>query len=450
MQRQVRCIGTGLDIDHQIIGAPVLHGNGSNIGSRTANNQEVGADADDTHSDHGSRNSNRQLFAFATLFLLRCSGGWGSGGYLFGRVRGVGCRKGRHIRQLRELAEQRVFRRILRRGRCDLDILFTALHGGVRHEAGNKLLVHLVRFRKLYRLHFLIHGIGMDNVLRVQQQRRHNQRVRDVVALHIEDQVLHKVLRRLVAVLRQEGTGLHNDFCQLVIAVQRRRQRFAGNPQFVGGLGRGFLIFKGTVVAVENPVQHHANRININGGVERIENIGHFRCCVLRYHPFRHGAVFELRNFGHTQVAQHKAVETVEIDVFRFDIPVNQSVGPQIAEGRTQVQSQIQGLQMGHGVFRQIFHQRLPFFRQQIQIVTDAVLFFTDLIVQVCCKIGAAPQHIQLRQLGAVILDELLKVFFCLFLILSRTGEVQGLHLGLGLGHGNPFQNVFLTVQRAA
>ena len=133
-----------------------------------------------------------------------------------------------------------------------------------------------------------------------------DERIVELVALHVLDQRVLELLRRLVPVLWLEGAGLENNLGNFVVRVHRDGERLARDSAAVGGLCRRVFVLKGRVVAVEDPVENEAHGIDIRRRLDRAEQTEQLRRGVGAEHALGHGAVFEIVDFRDAEVSEQK------------------------------------------------------------------------------------------------------------------------------------------------
>ena len=248
-------------------------------------------------------------------------------------------------------------------GRRDLNrfihIRFRSRAGKVRGEALAEILVQSVGVGHA-------HGRILGGFLRCfRGQRlggsddgRHNQGVGDLVALHIQGDGLLELLGRLVAVLLLEGAGLQNDARQLVVGVDGRGQGLTGHAQLIRHGLPGVLVLKGTVVAVVDAVEHHAQRVQVNGGVGRGGDVGQLRRGVDTDVILGKTGVFHVLQGHQTQITQQETARGHQVDVFGLDVPEEITGLTAGGNGITQIQGEVDGPEIGDGAHGKVVAQR--------------------------------------------------------------------------------------------
>ena len=104
---------------------------------------------------------------------------------------------------------------------------------------------------------------GLRFLLVFLAQRRHQELIGDLVALHVQRQRLLELGRGAVALLRLQAAGHGDDLRQLVVCVHRRGQGPGLLPLGRRLLRRRLFILKGQMVAVEDVEQEHAQGIDV-------------------------------------------------------------------------------------------------------------------------------------------------------------------------------------------
>ena len=137
-------------------------------------------------------------------------------------------------------------------------------HLRVRREILLEVLGHRLAVRELHRL-----DLAGD--------RRDDQRVVRLVALHVLDQGLLHLVRVLIAVFWLEGARFVDDLCHLIVGVHRRGQILARDAELVRRLGRRALIFKRRVVAVVDAVEDQAHGVDVRRWFDRSDEAEQLR-----------------------------------------------------------------------------------------------------------------------------------------------------------------------------
>ena len=180
-------------------------------------------------------------------------------------------------------------------------------------------VVEHLRIRREIFLEILRHGLGIRKLdgldlfflrevdrLVLARDGGNDERIVELVALHVLDQRVLELLRRLIPVLWLEGAGLEDDLGNFVVRVHWDGERLARDSAAVGGLCRRVFVLKGRVVAVEDPVENEAYGIDICCRLDRAEQTEQLRRRVGAEHALGHRAVFEIVNFCDTEVAEQE------------------------------------------------------------------------------------------------------------------------------------------------
>ena len=224
----------GIDLHGQIVRAGVHKGDLVDVQIAGRNDEEVDRRADAGNQQQAAQRDGKPAALFAALFgragiIQRCV-------VFFIRLQRPG--DAIALRVLLRFFMDRVDERVE--------------HLRVRREVLLEILGQRIGVCKLHRLNFFL--LRQIDRLVLTRDRGNNQRVVDLVALHVLDQCVLQFLRALVAVGRLEGTRLENDFGNLVVRVHRNRERLAGDSAAIRCLRGRVFVLKGRVVAVENPV----------------------------------------------------------------------------------------------------------------------------------------------------------------------------------------------------
>ena len=135
-----------------------------------------------------------------------------------------------------------------------------------------------------------------------------------------------------------------------------------------------------------------------------------------------------------------------DIDIGGPQVRIQVTSVPADGQGGTQIQTQIDSAEMGHGIATHILIQGLAVAAQQVNLVTQMILLLGyDLPVLVgyeALKLGEL-----LEQLGFPddSVGELLEIVHGSGGVFICTGQQQGIQLDLGCGNGNDFYYVFFV-----
>ena len=151
----------------------------------------------------------------------------------------------------------------------------------------------------------------------------------------------------LVALIRGESAGFHNDHLQFLTAIHRRREVLSGEAavrRFLPLGGSGDSRREGEKrqsSPVHHPVKHHAQRVNVRlrAVVPAVGNLGSHVA-----HSAGHSSGGGLLgHFSNAKVAKFELPTVGDQNILRFDVPVDDMMlltGEQrIAEAKTQLQN---------------------------------------------------------------------------------------------------------------
>ena len=180
----------------------------------------------------------------------------------------------------------------------------------------------------------------------------------------VEDglQLLAHLARTGIAVPGAVGAGFQHNFPEPPPGVAGRRQGRAGKPLLYGvvpvlGLDRrGRGREKGEPVAVQQPVKHQPQGINVHRGVVRLPFVD------LRSHigfgaRFGHAAG-SVRCPGDAEVPQLKVPHFGNENILRLDVPVDDVELLAQFQGIAQVDAQPDDVPLGNGIADDVFVQR--------------------------------------------------------------------------------------------
>ena len=177
-------------------------------------------------------------------------------------------------------------------------------HLRVRREVLFEVLGHRLAVRELHRLDLVL-GVRVDR-LDLAGDRRDDQRVVRLVALHVLDQGLLHLVRVLIAVFRLECTRLVDDLRHLIVGVHRRGQILARDAELVRCLGRRALVLERRVVTVIDAVEDQAHGVDVRRRLDRPDEAEQLRRGIRREHVLRHRAVFQLFDLRNAEIAEHE------------------------------------------------------------------------------------------------------------------------------------------------
>ena len=178
--------------------------------------------------------------------------------------------------------------------------------------------------------------------------------VADRVALHILLEGDAHLVRRLVAVLGLVGAGLLDDLGQLVVCIERGGQGIALEPAGVRGLGGGLLILEGSVVAVVDPVEDHAEGVDVHGGVQAAEEVAELRGGIAAAVLLGQDRVLHVLGGDQAEVAEQEAAGVGEIDVAGLQIAVDVALLAQRGERDAEVDAHVDAAQVGDRVLLEV------------------------------------------------------------------------------------------------
>ena len=272
-------------------------------------------------------------------------------------------------------------------GRLGLFLLFPAALA-VRREGNLELIVKLLDVVGADGLDLLL-AVGRVQRAVVRDQGRNDQMVADRVAAHILLQRHAHLVRGLVAVLGLVGAGLLDDLRQLVVGIEGRGQGVALESAGIGGLGVGLLVLKGGVVAVVDPVEDHAQRVDVHRGIQTADEVAELRGGIAAAVLLGQDGILHIVRGDQAEIAQQEAARIREIDVAGLEVSVNEAFLAQGGQGHAEVDAHIDAAQMGDGVLLQIVLQGVPLGQDGIDLIAHALLLRLHLNAQEGQDIGA-------------------------------------------------------------
>ena len=307
-------------------------------------------------------------------------------------------------------------------------------------EGGRFLRILLRAFRRRGIIRFRGSGfrrLGRKNgriFLRVNLQGRirGNGGIVDSIALQISGQGMAHFLRIFPTGFRIGMNCPHNDLRQLVVGIQGRGK----------GLFRGAAV-EGQLTIIIQLVQNHAHSIGIRREIEGIHGVPQFRRGVVAAIPVRNGSVFHGVQGNETQIADAVFFLVREVNIAGLQIHIQRPGLTAHGQRGAEIQSQVNGLQMGYGVTPYIFLQGTLIAAHQINLKAQTVLgdgFHLPAVVgQKTVQLGQGFQQFCLFEDSFSHFPEVIHGIRRIFISASQQ---KGVHLGLRGGDGDDFYDV--------
>ena len=255
----------------------------------------------------------------------------------------------------------------------------------------------------------------------------------DGVALHVSHQRLAHLHGIRPAIGGIGLTGLQQDLCHLIIGIDGRGQDVFG----------GVLHLRQLAV-VENLVQNQTQSVGIHGGVGAVHFVLQFRSGIGAAVLGRQGSQIQTFQFHQTQITDPVFPVVGDEDVGGLQIRVDPAGPAGGGQGIANVNTQINGTQVSHGVPADILLQSMTVAGQQIHPIAQVAMFHGDYLP--AFKRQKAFQSGQIFQTSGFPLHgvrQFTEIFQRCGGFPKGAGQQQSVHLGLGCGDRDNFNNIF-------
>ena len=160
------------------------------------------------------------------------------------------------------------------------------------------------------------------------------------------------------------------------------------------------LVLKGAVIPVVDPVEQHAERIEVDGGIRSGHNVGKLRRGIGTEILFRNGGVLQILQRGQTEIAELETAGSCQKYVLRLQI--GKEITSLTAGGKrfAQIQTEIDRAQTRHSALGKHSAQRDLTGIEYVDIIADAGFLRLDLTAHRSQKVAGGSKLLPDGDLG--------------------------------------------------
>ena len=197
------------------------------------------------------------------------------------------------------------------------------------------------------------------------------------------------------------------------------------------------LVLKGAVIPVVDPVEQHAERIEVDGGIRSGHNVGKLRRGIGTEILFRNGGVLQILQRGQTEIAELETAGSCQKYVLRLQI--GKEITSLTAGGKrfAQIQTEIDRAQTRHSALGEHGAQRDLTGIEYVDVIADAGFLRLDLTAHRSQKVAGGSKLLPDGDLGLGILSYRAIIGLYGSLIRICAGKEQSIGLLFAGRNGN-------------
>ena len=250
------------------------------------------------------------------------------------------------------------------------------------------------------------------------------------IALHVADQGMTKLSRGLPAVRRIVGAGFGDDGAHFLVRTHRGDHGLTGR-QLLQPYRAADLVGEGQLTQIVNLVQNQTQGVGVHGSIQTGVGILHLGGSIVASVTVGQGSVLQGIQGYKAQIADAVLLIAEEIDVLGLQVGIQPASLPGDSHGGAQVDAQIQGAQMGHGVAVHVPLQGHAVAAEHKDLIAHALLHSLDLGTVTGHEATLFGKRIQSLDLPLDTMGQLLVVGADSLGIPENAGQKQRLHLDL-------------------
>ena len=279
----------------------------------------------------------------------------------------------------------------------------------------------------------ILHGVlhGADLLLGLRSLGGGDGDVLGTVALHVADQGVAQLSGSLPAVSGIIGAGLGDDGGHLLVRTGGGHDGLTGGTALEPCLPL-LLTGEGETAQIVDLIEHQAQGVGVHGGIQAGVGIGHLGGGIDAPVPVGQRSILQ-RIHGHkAQITDAVLLIAEQIDVLGLQIHILPAGFPADGHGGAQVDAQVQGTQMGHGIAVHIPLQSHAVAAEHMDLIAHARLHRLHLEAVAGDKAPLLGKGIQSLDLSADALGQLLIIGPDSLGITENAGQKQRIYLDLG------------------